>query len=665
MEKQQTQTPLLPDNVAQQAATQTWPAWLIDQERSRARIMLMLLIPVSLTFLLTDLHMDAPERNLYLAMRLVYIALMITALVALFRAHSPVLIRNVLALAALSVALFMCVRYGLGHGASGVPGHLASDVVVILAIYMLPMPLAAQIVAATLVSLASAYGHIVWQGVHGGGAILLTATFLLTHALGLGGSLALRSSLRNRYEALRRLHGHMHDLDRAEAELERLAFYDPVTGLPNRSLFQDRLQLQIDRSQRQGNGFALFYIDLDRFKLVNDTLGHATGDLLLGEAAARMKETLRRSDTLARLSGDEFTLIVADARTERGLDVVATKIIESMQQAFVIDCREIFINASIGVSLYPDDGEDAATLIRNADTAMYRAKRAGRGRYVFYSPAMNAENKNRMRLESSLRRAIDRGEFLLHYQPRIDLQTRRINGFEALLRWQDPHEGLIPPGAFVPLAEDTGLIVPIGYWVIETACRQLRAWHDHGHPDLVMAINLSARQFQEPELVDRVAQTLSELDLPPDSVEFELTETILMEDAEWSLQQLKRLRALQTTISIDDFGVGYSSLSYLRRLPINALKIDRTFVADVPGNSEGEAIIRAVISLADALHLQVVAEGIETETQHDFLVAASCVQGQGFLYGRPSGAAEALRILEVNRRFASGNPKLRIIPPGR
>jgi diguanylate cyclase (GGDEF)-like protein len=609
--------------------------------------------------------MDAPERNLYLAMRMVYISFMVAALVALFRARSPALTRSALALAALSVALFMCVRYGLGHGASGIPGHLASDVVVMLAIYMLPMTLGVQIVAATLISLASAYGHIVWQGVHGGGAILLTATFLLTHALGLGGSLALRRSLRKSYEALRRLHGHMRDLDQAEAELERLAFYDPLTGLPNRSLFQDRLQLQIDHDQRRGNGFALFYIDLDRFKFVNDTLGHATGDAVLREAARRMKQVLRRSDTLARLSGDEFTLIVADARSDRGLDVIAAKIIEAMQKPFMVDFREIFINASIGICRYPEDGEDAATLTRNADTAMYRAKRSGRGRYAFYSPTMSAENKTRLRLESSLRRAVERQEFQLHFQPRIDLETRRINGFEALLRWHDPHQGMVQPDAFIPLAEETGLIVPIGYWVIDSACRQLRAWHDQGHRDLVMAINLSARQFQEPDLVDRVAQTLNELRLPPDSVEFEITETILMEDADWSLQQLDRLHALQARITIDDFGVGYSSLSYLKRLPINALKIDRSFVADVPGDDEGEAIIHAIISLAEALRLHVIAEGIETEAQHDFLMAASCRQGQGFAYGRPASAAEALRILEVNRHFPPGGTKLRIISPTR
>jgi diguanylate cyclase (GGDEF)-like protein len=651
------------DNVAREAAEQSWPTWLVNQERVRGRILLALLIPVSIIFLLTDLRLEGPDRILFISMRAVYVILMLGALVALYRSSSPTVIRGWAGAGALGIAVFCCLRYGLGYGAGGSPGHLATDVVVMLALYMFPLQVVVQVIATGLVSLASLYGYVVWQGIEGAAVTLLVLTLVLAHTLGLGGSIALRRGLRQRYEALRELHAHMVELDKAESALERLAYYDPLTDLPNRALLLDRLQHLVARSERYGGRFALFYIDLDRFKFVNDTLGHAAGDALLREAASRMQALLRRSDTLARLGGDEFTLVVEDVRVLRDLDTVAAKIIEAMQQVFVIENREIFINASVGISVYPDDGIDVATLTRNADTAMYQAKQAGRGRFMFYAPAMNAENERRMRLEARLRRAVERQEFLLHFQPRTDLASRRIRSFEALLRWQDPHEGLIPPGEFVPLAEETGLIVPIGYWVIEAACRQLREWHDLGYGDLGMSINLSARQFQDPELTERVARTLAELHLPPDCVEFELTESILMSDADWSLGQLARLRALQVTIAVDDFGMGYSSLSYLKRFPIHALKIDRTFVSDVVNNPEDAAIVRAVISLAAALRLDVVAEGIETDAQHEFLLAESCREGQGYLYGRPARAAEALRMLELDRRARPVERSLRIVAP--
>lgn len=651
-------------NVAFEAARQPWSTWLVDQERPRGRIMLMLLIPVSLGFLLTDLRFEGPERNLYITLRSVYVVLLIAALVALYKAKTPAMVHGLCGLAAFGVALFCCVRYGLGHGAAGVPGHLATDVVVMLAIYMVPLHLLVQLLVALLISVASAYGYFVWQGVEGAAATLLAMTLLLAHVLGFGGSVALRSSLRKRYDALRDLHGHMQDLDRAEQALEHLAYYDPLTALPNRALLFDRLGQTVVRAERHGGRFALFYIDLDRFKFVNDTLGHQAGDALLREAARRMQVVLRKSDTLARLGGDEFTLIVEDVKSPHDLDAIAAKIIQAMQQVYVLEGREVFINASIGISLYPDDGRDVAALTRNADTAMYQAKQAGRGRFMFYAPVMNAENERRMQLEASLRRAGERGEFLLHYQPRTELATRRIKGFEALLRWQDPRNGLVAPAEFIPLAEETGLIVPIGYWVIEEACRQLAQWHALGHRDLGMSINLSARQFQDPGLVDRVACILTDLRLPPDCVEFELTESVLMDNAERSLEQLERLRALQVTIAIDDFGMGYSSLSYLKRFPIHALKIDRNFVSDLVTNPEDAAIVRAVLSLAEALRLQVIAEGIETEAQHAHLLAQGCPEGQGFLYGRPTGPAEALRALELDRRLRPAGRALRVVEPG-
>ncbi len=611
--------------------------------------MLMLLIPVSAAFLITDLRLEEPARSLNMGLRLGYVVLMVVALVAWWRAWRPVAVKWWSSLAALGIGLFCCVRYGLGYGAESVPGHLATDVLIILAIYMVPLPTVVQVVASLLVAAASAFGYLVWQGVGGAGALLLLATLLLAHALGLGGSIALRHGLRQRYDALLELHDHMIELNRAEAALERVAYYDALTGLPNRALLMDRLEQMIARLERHGGKFALFYIDLDRFKFVNDTLGHAAGDLLLGQAARRMAESLRRSDTLARLGGDEFVLIIEDAKAVRDLDVIAEKIIDAMQQVFHVESREIFINASIGISLYPDDGTDVATLTRNADVAMYRAKQAGRGRFMFYAAAMNLENDRRMSMEAALRRGIERGEFLLHYQPRMELRSDRIRGFEALLRWCKPDEGLVSPGEFIPLAEETGLIVPLGYWVIEAACRQLRAWRDLGYRDIGIAINLSARQFQDDRLAERIAAVLRELALPAEHVEFELTESILMGNADWSLQQIERLCALGVTIAIDDFGVGYSSLGYLKRFPISALKIDRTFVQDIAEDPEDAAIVRAVISLGEALQIKVVAEGIETEAQHEFLVAHGCEEGQGYLYGRPGSPDEATRILQRER----------------
>jgi diguanylate cyclase (GGDEF)-like protein len=418
---------------------------------------------------------------------------------------------------------------------------------------------------------------------------------------------------------------------RAEEQIRSLAYHDTLTGLPNRLLLRDRLALAVAQAHRHPHGLAVLFLDLDRFKIINDSLGHSVGDRVIYEVAARLRTCLREGDTVARLGGDEFTLLLPDVSQAVDAAKVAHKVLDLLRLPLLIDGRELFVTASMGISLYPDDGRDAETLVKNADTAMYRAKEQGRDNYQLYTPAMNASALERLALESDLRRALAQEELVLYYQPILDLVHRRVHAVEALLRWRHPELGLISPSEFIPLAELTGIIFQMGRWVLRTACAQARAWQEL-HPGLNVAVNLSARQFQEADLVAQVTDALADTGLEPRFLELEITESNAMQNAEATVQTLGKLRALGVGLSIDDFGTGYSSLSYLRRFPIHTLKIDRSFIRDIGSDPDDAAIASAVIALAHTLKLKVVAEGVETRPQLDFLTAAGCDRTQGFLF---------------------------------
>jgi diguanylate cyclase (GGDEF)-like protein/PAS domain S-box-containing protein len=432
---------------------------------------------------------------------------------------------------------------------------------------------------------------------------------------------------------------------RAEERIRSLAYHDTLTGLPNRLLFADRLGLAVAQAHRLGQQLAVLFLDLDGFKVINDSLGHSLGDRMLEIVAGRIQGALREGDTVARLGGDEFTLLLPGIARAEDAPKVAEKVLETLRQPIPIDGREFFVTGSIGISIYPDDGNDPETLVRNADAAMYRAKDRGRDTYQLYAAAMNATAVERLAMESSLRQALQQGALRLHYQPLLDLATGKVYGVEALLRWERPGRGLVFPDEFIPLAELTGLIIPIGPWVWRTACAQVKEWHERGHPDLRLAVNLSARQFQQPDIAAQVTRALEETAFPPTHLDLEITESYAMQNPEFAIQTLRELRAVGLSLSIDDFGVGYSSLSYLKRLPIDTLKIDRSFVRDITTDPDDAAIVTAVIAMARTLELTVVAEGVETEEQRAFLAAQGCDRAQGYLWSRAVPSEECEKLL--------------------
>lgn len=420
-----------------------------------------------------------------------------------------------------------------------------------------------------------------------------------------------------------------------EEQLERQANYDPLTGLANRNLMTDRLEQSLIYARRSGRLVAVLAFDLDRFKNVNDSLGHEAGDQLLRHISHRLEKCVRKGDTVARWGGDEFLIVLADMDQAENVIPVVQKILEAVSQPILVANNEITPTASIGITLYPRDADDRETLLRNADTAMYRAKEAGRNTFAFYTQDQNQRAIQRLQLEAGLHRALERRELALHYQPKVDLHTGALLGSEALLRWKHPDRGMISPAEFIPLAEETGLILPIGAWVLETACAQVKDWQTAGWPTMTVAVNLSARQFQQKDLVETIAGILARVRLDPGCLELEITESMVMQHPEEAAATIRRLHAIGVRLSMDDFGTGYSSLGHLKRFEVDSLKIDRSFVQDIPANQDDAAIVRAIISLAQVLKMKVVAEGVETEEQKTFLAALGCDEYQGFYFSKP------------------------------
>lgn len=442
-----------------------------------------------------------------------------------------------------------------------------------------------------------------------------------------------------------------------EEELRHRALHDALTGLPNQRLLEDRLQVAIAQSKRSNRPVGICFLDLDRFKVVNDTLGHRIGDGLLKEVTGRLAGCLREGDTLARLGGDEFVIVLPDLQDSDAACDVAQRLLDSLSQPIFVDRQEMFVTASIGVTTYPVDGSDVETLIKNADRAMYRAKELGRDAYQLYS-ATDGFSDQRFEMETALRHAVKNGELVLHYQPQVDLASGEVIAVEALVRWNHPELGLVSPVDFISLAEETGLIVPIGAWVIEEACRQSAAWRRLGFPEMRVAVNVSARQFRQKSFVETVAAVLRENALDPSTFEIELTESVTMHAGEAELDTLQRLKFLGVRLAIDDFGTGYASLSNLKRFPIDTVKVDRSFVRDCLNSTDDAAIVKAVVSMGQALRLQVIAEGVETKEQLAFLQLLGCSGAQGYLIAKPCAPADFERF--VAERWAA---KGRMITP--
>ncbi|GIZ51755.1 sensor domain-containing protein [Noviherbaspirillum aridicola] len=453
-----------------------------------------------------------------------------------------------------------------------------------------------------------------------------------------------RSNAELRQTNLRLEEAHQRLLD-TEKRLRHMALHDLLTGLPNRALLQDRVTQAISQARRDGKRAAILFIDLDHFKHVNDSLGHLVGDRLLQIVAGRLEQCVRRGDTVARLGGDEFVMCLGGLDDGGGAAVVAQKILAALDASTVVEGHELHVTGSIGIGLYPDDGPHAEALLQAADTAMYHAKSRGRNSFSFFTPALNEAVQQRLTIESQLHQALPRGELRLHYQPQVDLRNGRIVSAEVLLRWQQPQRGMIAPNEFIPVAEDTGLILRIGEWVLREACAQLGRWRHEGHRELSLAVNLSARQVLQPGFAATVAGIIAQAGVPASSLVLEITESVLMQPSEDNLALLHALTDLGLKLSLDDFGTGYSSLSYLKRFPISELKIDRSFVDGIEQDENDRAIAATVIAMARGLRLTVMAEGVETAGQEAYLRANGCGLAQGYRYGRPMPADDFAALL--------------------
>jgi diguanylate cyclase (GGDEF)-like protein/PAS domain S-box-containing protein len=440
-----------------------------------------------------------------------------------------------------------------------------------------------------------------------------------------------------------------------EEYIHYLANHDALTALPNRFMFSEIVNLAIHNARRYNRGFALLFVDLDRFKIINDTLGHEAGDNLLKEIGQRLTGTVRASDVVARLGGDEFVVLVQEVAEDRDVEVVARKVLAALMRPVLIEAQEYRVTASIGISRYPADGEDEQSLMKNADIAMYAAKEEGKNTYKFYSAEANVHSFERLALESGLRRGLERNEFQLHYQAKLDLRSGTITGMEALVRWNHPELGMVPPGQFIPLAEESGLIVPLGRWVLKHACAQNVAWQRAGLPELCVSVNLSARQFNDEELLVDIAAALEESGLKPELLELELTESMVVRNPESALAVLEAVKRMGVRLAIDDFGVGYSSLAHLKRFPIDTLKVDRSFIRDIPQDPEDKAITEAIIAMGKSLSLTIVAEGVETLEQKTFLQEHACDEMQGYYFSRPLPGEQFAELLR-QRMARPGTP---------
>lgn len=431
------------------------------------------------------------------------------------------------------------------------------------------------------------------------------------------------------------------DRKKAEAKINQMVYRDHLTGLPNRHLLNDRLTLALEQAKDNQMNIGIMFIDLDRFKYINDTLGHAMGDRLLIEVSKRLQSCLGKSDTVSRQGGDEFVVLLNNTTSDE-LTIKAQQITKLFTESFKLD-PEMFVTPSIGISMYPADGKDIETLMKNADTAMYRAKEQGRNNFQFFTPDMNDVVTHRMKLEIALRKALGRNEFNVFYQPQVVVSSGKIIGAEALIRWEHPEWGNVPPNEFIPLAEETGLIIPIGEWVLYEACRQNKEWQNKGFPPLRVAVNISSRQFKQNNLVEVISKILKETQLDPQNLELELTESII-QDSKYAITTMKKLKSMGIHLSIDDFGTGYSSLSYLKLFPIQTLKIDQSFTKNIFEDSKDAALVNTIINMAHNLDLKVIAEGVETQEQLDFLQQRKCNEAQGYFFSRPISAKELTNI---------------------
>jgi len=437
----------------------------------------------------------------------------------------------------------------------------------------------------------------------------------------------------------------------AEERLDYLANYDQITDLPTRLLYTDRLKQAIIDAANHRRLVAVMLVDLDRFKTINDTLGHDAGDLLLRQVAQRLATTVQAGDTVGRTGGDEFTIIQRDLENVQQAADMAQKILTTLEKPFRLQGRNYYVGASIGISVFPLDDENVDSLLKNAETAMYKAKQEGRKNYQFFTADMQLTLLKQLSLENNLRHALENNEFRIEYQPKVNLRTGAIMGAEALLKWDHPQLGLVSPTQFIPLAEETGSITAVGEWVLRNACQQCKSWQHSPYHPVRVAVNLSAYQFRQQKLVDRIATILDDTGLRPQFLEIEITETVLMQSTPETLQRLRDLKSLGIHISIDDFGTGFSSLSYLKQLPIDSLKIDQSFVRDIPADSNDVAITRAIIVLAHTLQLNVIAEGVETQEQLQFLVAENCDEMQGFYFSRPIPSEKFAELLRTDSRL--------------